>query len=45
MEIIMPVRPKDTLCLLNELSAAWFTAGWDKEPNDKHHLPDGKGWI
>ena len=29
----MPVRPQDTLCLLNELSAAWFTAGWDgKQP-------------
>jgi hypothetical protein len=25
----MPFRPKDTLCLLNELSAAWFTDGWD----------------
>lgn len=24
----MPVRKRDTLCLLNELSAAWFTAGW-----------------
>jgi len=21
--------PKDTLCLLNELSAAWFIRGWD----------------
>jgi hypothetical protein len=29
VEIVMPVRPNDTLCLLNELSAAWFTAGWD----------------
>jgi hypothetical protein len=27
----MPVKPQDTLCLLNELSAAWFTAGWDGE--------------
>jgi hypothetical protein len=25
----MPARKEDTLCLLNELSAAWFTAGWD----------------
>lgn len=22
--------PQNTLCLLNELSAAWFTAGWDR---------------
>ena len=29
VESTMTVRPKDTLCLLNELSAAWFTAGWD----------------
>ncbi|RPI37723.1 MAG: hypothetical protein EHM53_10120, partial [Methanoregulaceae archaeon] len=29
VESTIPVRPKDTLCLLNELSAAWFTAGWD----------------
>jgi len=28
-EIHVPVGPRDTLCLLNELSAAWFTAGWD----------------
>jgi hypothetical protein len=27
----MPVRKEDTLCLLNELSAAWFTAGWEGE--------------
>ena len=31
VEIITPVMPQDTLCLLNELSAAWFTAGWDGE--------------
>ena len=31
VEIKAPVRPQDTLCLLNELSAAWFTAGWDGE--------------
>lgn len=29
VEMNMPVRPQDTLCLLNELSAAWFTDGWD----------------
>jgi hypothetical protein len=27
-EFNLPVRKEDTLCLLNELSAAWFTAGW-----------------
>jgi hypothetical protein len=31
VEINAPVGPQDTLCLLNELSAAWFTAGWDGE--------------
>jgi hypothetical protein len=32
-EIQGPIRPQGTLCLLNELSAAWFTAGWDgKQP-------------
>ena len=32
-EIHVPVGTQDTLCLLNELSAAWFTAGWDgKQP-------------
>jgi hypothetical protein len=31
VEMNVPVRPKDTVCLLNELSAAWFTAGWDGE--------------
>ncbi len=25
----LPVRKEDTLCLLNELSAAWFKAGWE----------------
>ena len=29
VESTLPVVPGDTLCLLNELSAAWFTAGWD----------------
>jgi hypothetical protein len=27
----VPVRKESTLCLLNELSAAWFTAGWEGE--------------
>ena len=31
VEVMTPVMPQDTLCLLNELSAAWFTAGWDGE--------------
>jgi len=32
-EIHVPIGPQDTLCLLNEVSAAWFTAGWDgKQP-------------
>jgi hypothetical protein len=31
VEINAPFRPQDTICLLNELSAAWFTAGWDGE--------------
>ncbi len=32
-EIHVPIGPQDTLCLLNELSAASFTAGWDgKQP-------------
>jgi hypothetical protein len=29
VESTMPFRSKDTLCLLNELSAAWFTSGCD----------------
>ena len=29
VEMNVAVRHQDTLCLLNELSAAWFTAGWD----------------
>jgi hypothetical protein len=29
VESTLPVEPQNTLCLLNELSAAWFTAGWD----------------
>jgi hypothetical protein len=29
VESNLPVKLQDTLCLLNELSAAWFTAGWD----------------
>ena len=36
----MSFRPKDTLCLLNELSAAWFTAGWD----GKHATSPPPGW-
>jgi hypothetical protein len=31
VEINTPLMPQDTLCLLNELSAAWFTSGWDGE--------------
>ena len=32
-KILVPLGKQDTLCLLNELSAAWFTAGWDgKQP-------------
>lgn len=32
-EIHVPIGPRDTLCLLNELSAAAFTAGWEgKQP-------------
>ena len=31
VEMNTPVRSQDTVCLLNELSAAWFTAGWDGE--------------
>ncbi len=30
-EIDVLTGSRDTLCLLNELSAAWFTAGWDGE--------------
>jgi hypothetical protein len=40
VESTMPVRPKDTLCLLNELSAAWFTAGWD----GKRRVSPPPGW-
>jgi hypothetical protein len=29
VESTLPAMPQGTLCLLNELSAAWFTAGWD----------------
>jgi hypothetical protein len=28
-EITLSAGEQDTLCLVNELSAAWFTAGWD----------------
>jgi hypothetical protein len=32
-KIHVPVRKQETICLLNELSAAWFTEGWDgKQP-------------
>jgi hypothetical protein len=34
------IRPQDTLCLLNELSAAWFTTGWD----GKQIAPPPPGW-
>jgi hypothetical protein len=30
----------DTLCLLNELSASWFTAGWERG----HPAPPPPGW-
>jgi len=33
-------RNEDTLCLLNELSAAWFTAGWEGE----HLSSPPPGW-
>jgi hypothetical protein len=36
----VPFRPQDTLCLLNELSAAWFTAGWD----GKRQVSPPPGW-
>jgi hypothetical protein len=39
VEIITPVMPQDTLCLSNELSAAWFTAGWDGERPVSPPLP------
>jgi len=38
--IEMTVGPHDTLCLLNELGAAWFTAGWDGE----RPVPPPPGW-
>ncbi|MGA2912281.1 MAG: hypothetical protein ABSE07_02060 [Methanoregula sp.] len=40
VESDMPFRPKDTLCLINELSAAWFTAGWD----GKRTVSPPPGW-
>ena len=40
VEINAPVRPQDTLCLLNELSAAWFTVGWD----GKRPVSPPPGW-
>jgi hypothetical protein len=40
VEIITPVMPEDTLCVLNELSAAWFTAGWD----GKRPVSPPPGW-
>ncbi len=40
VEINAPVGPQDTLCLLNELSAAWFTAGWD----GKQMISPPPGW-
>jgi hypothetical protein len=39
-EIHTPIGPRDTLCLLNELSADWFTAGWD----GKQPTPPPPGW-
>jgi hypothetical protein len=40
VESTMPVGPGETLCLMNELSAAWFTAGWD----GKQKVPPPPGW-
>ena len=40
----MPVMPQDTLCLLNESSAAWFTAGWDGN-RPVFLLPVGKSQL
>jgi len=39
-KINVPVRKEDTLCLLNELSAAWFTSGWEGEDL----APPPPGW-
>lgn len=35
-----PLIEGDTLCLMNELSAAWFTAGWD----NGNQVPPPPGW-
>jgi hypothetical protein len=40
VEINGQFNPQDTLCLLNELSAEWFTGGWD----GKHMVPPPPGW-
>lgn len=40
VEIDGQVGPKDTLCLLNELSALWFTRGWD----GKRPISPPPGW-
>jgi hypothetical protein len=40
VECNVPVRHQHTLCLLNELSAAWFTAGWD----GKRPVSPPPGW-
>jgi hypothetical protein len=40
IESQMPLGPGETLCLLNELSAAWFTSGWD----GKQKVPPPPGW-
>jgi hypothetical protein len=39
-EMNLPVRQQDTVCLLNELSAAWFTKGCDGECL----VPPPPGW-
>jgi hypothetical protein len=36
----MEVKPHETLCLLNELSAAWLTTGWD----GTRQVPPPPGW-
>jgi hypothetical protein len=40
VEIQVPIRPRDTICLLNELSADSFTAGWE----GKHQAAPPPGW-
>jgi hypothetical protein len=39
-EVFTPVMSQDTLYMLNELSAAWFTSGWD----GKRSVSPPPGW-